>query len=94
MADPLITPSVGENAGGDQIGQTSGPTYGGEIGPQGYQQDMWQLDHIVGVFPPMDKGAAPGDFTGGTGGGGLGGQAEPMEPGGEMNSTVYERRGY
>jgi hypothetical protein len=80
------------------LGQTSGPTYGGEIGPSGFQQDMWAHDPIAGTFPPQERSADPGSFTGGMGGGGIGGQAEPMEPGGVSQpgapNSVYERRGY
>lgn len=77
----------------DQIGSGDNRTYGADIAPTG-GQDMWQIDPIAGSFPPNARDASPAAFTGGTGGAGLGGQAEPMAPGGEMGGTVYERRGF
>lgn len=64
--------------------------YGSEVGPKGPQQDMWAFDGIAGTFPPNERDASPDVFTGGTGGVGLGGQAEPPPPGGDR----YDRIGF
>jgi len=82
----------------DQIGQGDSKTYGADIGPSG-GQDMWQFDPIAGTFPPQERNAAPDTFTGGMGGAGLGGQAEPfppegVTPDGGIPGTVYQRRGF
>ena len=63
--------------------------YGSEVAPNGPVQDMWAYDDIAGTFPPRERDAPPSDFTGGTGGGGLGGVAEPMDGG-----DRYERIGF
>jgi hypothetical protein len=81
------------------VGQPSmsGP-YGGEIAPLPPHQNMFAIDPIAGQFPPQERNASPAAFTGGMGGQGLGGQAEPMTPGGEdddgLPGTLYERRGF
>jgi hypothetical protein len=90
MADGIIT--------SDQIGAGDTKTYGADIGPTG-GQDMWQFDPIAGIFPPQERNASPAAFTGGMGGAGLGGMAEPFPPGGVSPEnaepgTVYERRGF
>lgn len=85
MADGQIT--------SDQIGDSTGGPYGAEIGPMG-GADMWAYDTIVGG-PTKDRTAAPDQFTGGTGGGGIGGTAEGLAPGGTgPDGTLLERRGF
>lgn len=61
---------------------------GADIGPLGFQQNMWDIDLLAGT--PHDRNASPAEFTGGDTGQGLGGSAEPMADGG----TVYDRRGF
>ena len=82
MADGIIS--------GDQRGTGDAKTYGADVAPTGPVQDMWAYDPIAGTFPPLERDASPEDFTGGTGGAGLGGMAEPQEDGGDR----YERRGF
>ena len=97
MDTPPVTTPTGI-VSGDIIGAGDSTTYGADIGPQG-GQDMWLFDPIAGTFPPTEYHAPPGAFTGGTGGAGLGGVAEPMPPegitpAGGIPGTVYERRGF
>jgi hypothetical protein len=93
----LNTPPANDPTGqitSDQIGEGDGKTYGADIGPQG-GQDMFAYDPIAGTFPPMERSASPASFTGGMGGAGLGGQAEPFPPGGGgQDGTLYEKRGF
>lgn len=51
--------------------------YGSEVAPNGPVQDMAAFDPIAGTFPPQERNAPQAGFTGGMGGAGLGGQAEP-----------------
>jgi hypothetical protein len=67
--------------------------YGAEIGPNGPQQDMWAFDDIAGVFPPRERNAPQGDFTGGMGGAGLGGEAEGLDTS-TGSDTVKDRIGF
>ncbi|HLJ67740.1 MAG TPA: hypothetical protein VKX16_10320 [Chloroflexota bacterium] len=80
----------------EQQGQTSGGPYGAEIGPRGFQQDMFQIDIIAGSV--HDRSASPAVFTGGDTEQGLGGQAEPMSPGGvdvvDAPGAAYQRIGF
>lgn len=79
MADGTITT--------DQIGTGDSTVYGADVDPTG-GSDMYALDTIAGSVHTRDDSAA--QFTGGDSGVGLGGQAEPMAPGG----TLYDRRGF
>jgi len=66
-------------------------TYGSEVQPNPPQQDMFEVDTIVGTVG--DRSSDQAQFTGGAGPSGehgLGGQAEPPPEGG----TVYERIGF
>lgn len=81
------------------VGQPTPGAYGCEVQPAGPVQDMFAIDAIAGTFPPQERSAQPADFTGGMGGQGLGGMAEPLYPDGDkgpstMPHTVYERRGF
>jgi hypothetical protein len=78
----------------DQIGAGDNTLYGADVAPNGPVEDMFAIEPIAGQFPAQERSASPGEFTGGTGGAGLGGQAEPMSPGGEQGGTVYQRRGF
>jgi hypothetical protein len=49
---------------------------------------MHAIDTLVGSV--MDRNASPAEFTGGTTGAGLGGQAEPPPDGG----ILYDRIGF
>ncbi len=76
---------------------TPGPaqTVGADIGPLGFQQDMFAIDTLAGPGSPNggsvgDRDSSPATFTGGDTGQGLGGVAEPMPDGG----TLYDRRGF
>jgi hypothetical protein len=97
----MDTPPVMQSTGivtSDQIGEGDGKTYGADIGPAG-GQDMWAFDAIAGIFPPQERSASAASFTGGMGGEGLGGQAEPLPPEGitptaGIPGTVYQRRGF
>ncbi len=72
----------------DSPAATPAQTVGADIGPLGFQQNMWDIDILAGTV--MDRDASPAVFTGGDTAQGLGGNAEPMAPGG----TVYDRRGF
>ncbi len=61
---------------------------GADIGPLGFQQNMFAIDTLAGS--QGDRDSSPAEFTGGDTGQGLGGTAEPMPDGG----TVYDRRGF
>ncbi len=63
-------------------------TVGADIGPLGFQQDMFSIDTLAGSVG--DRDSSPASFTGGDTGQGLGGTAEPMPEGG----TLYDRRGF
>jgi len=63
-------------------------TVGADLGPLGFQQDMFSIDTLAGSVG--DRDSSPASFTGGNTGQGLGGQAEPQADGG----TLYERRGF
>lgn len=52
--------------------------YGSEVQPNGPVQNMEEIDTLAGSV--MDRDASPAAFTGGTGGAGLGGTAEPDAP--------------
>ncbi|MGH2443959.1 MAG: hypothetical protein ACRDFX_12460 [Chloroflexota bacterium] len=78
----------------DQIGAGDDTVYGADVAPTAPVQPMWQYDAIGGRLPAPDRDASPASFTGGAGGGGLGGNAEPMSGGGELGGTVYQRRGF
>jgi len=65
------------------------PQYGSEVAPNGPVDDMYAIDLLTGQ-QNADRDSAPAQFTGGMGGHGLGGQAEPPPPGG----IFYERIGY
>jgi hypothetical protein len=65
------------------------PQYGSEVGPNPPQQDMTQIDVIAGEAGHT-RDLPPAAFTGGTGGSGLGGQAETAPEGGVM----YDRIGF
>lgn len=65
------------------------PQYGSEVGPQPPQDDMYAIDVLTGQ-QNADINTSPAQFTGGTGGAGLGGSAEPAPEGG----IRHERIGY
>lgn len=78
----------------DQIGAGDDTVYGADVAPNAPVQDMWAFDLLAGQAS-AGRDADPGAYTGGTGGAGLGGEAEPMGPGGTgPGGTVYERRGF
>lgn len=53
-------------------------SYGAEVRPMGPLQDMEAIDTIAGSVHTRD--ASPASFTGGMGGRGMGGMAEPDAP--------------
>lgn len=61
--------------------------YGSEVGPKPPQDDMYAIDVLAGQIN-ADSSAQPGQFGGGTGGGGIGGQAEPPVEGGTMKQRI------
>jgi hypothetical protein len=54
---------------------------------------MWAFDDIAGIFPPRERNAPQGDFTGGMGGTGLGGEAEGLDTS-TGDSTIKDRIGF
>ncbi len=52
--------------------------YGSEVEPNDPIQDMSKIDTLAGAV--ADRDSSPATFTGGMGGMGLGGQAEPDAP--------------
>jgi hypothetical protein len=62
--------------------------YGSQVAPEPPVQDMYAVDTIAGSV--HDRAASPAQATGDTGGGGLGGTAEPAPLGGDR----YDRIGY
>lgn len=63
------------------------PQYGSEVGPQPPQDDMYAIDVLMGQTD-ADRSSSPSAFTGGTGGAGLGGTAEPAPEGGIFKDRI------
>jgi hypothetical protein len=63
------------------------PQYGSEVGPLPPQDDMYAIDVLAGQTG-ADISTSPSQFTGGTGGAGLGGSAEPAPEGGPMKDRI------
>jgi hypothetical protein len=61
--------------------------YGGEVGPKPPQQEMHEIDVLAGG-PVEDRKASPAIFTGGDKEAGLGGEANPPEPGGIFHERI------
>lgn len=63
------------------------PQYGSEVAPQPPVDDMYAIDQLAGQFD-ADRDSSPAAFGGGTGGAGLGGQAEPPPEGGIFKQRI------
>jgi hypothetical protein len=63
------------------------PTYGSEVAPNPPVDDMYAIDQLAGQFD-ADRDSSPASFTGGMGGAGLGGTAEPAPEGGPMKQRI------
>jgi hypothetical protein len=76
MADGYVSDGGAKPIPGQSVSDGS---FGSEVHPRGYLQDMESsIDLIAGSV--HDRDAGPGEFTGGMGGTGLGGVAEPDAP--------------
>ncbi|HEV3312613.1 MAG TPA: hypothetical protein VG815_19035 [Chloroflexota bacterium] len=64
------------------------PRFGGEVSAESPRQDMFVIDTLAGG-PADDRRAAPAVFTGGDLERGLGGVANPQEPGVDEQKAGY-----
>ncbi|GEM_PF-2680993 len=65
------------------------PRYGGEVSAAGPRQDMFVIDTLAGG-PADDRRGDPATFTAGDRERGLGGSANPQEPGLDEQSAGYQ----
>lgn len=63
------------------------PQYGSEVAPLPPVDDMYAIDTLAGQTD-ADRDSSQASFTGGMGGGGLGGTAEPAPEGGVFKQRI------